>query len=321
MYQFWDKQEVKNYLVQNLFDVDEIVRKLGGCQNDEDYKIIRSYYYIEFIGGENPYEIHPSTKKEFEKNKDNEDSEFHYFSQLNYDDFLSNFWIDSFEDILYNRCEPIEQLDFISCVKDTFYELKFEGQAKLFLKNVIEGLNELNEKLKRLKSNNFKYNLNYKEINFIQEKVIELYMGSYLDTKKKIIKCFEFIYPEITNEFEPKKIKVNTKPTREELINELIDNNKNRTTFENYEKKLIEYNYLTQDYKWNKKPASIARFFLYCFNKKIFKIKFNHDYKVGLMLVRDLYDFYDGEHINYHNKIKKQLNKRNMSEFDFLGLN
>jgi hypothetical protein len=40
MKDFWKNPAVKNYLVQDIFDIDEIVRSFGGCPNDEDYKII-----------------------------------------------------------------------------------------------------------------------------------------------------------------------------------------------------------------------------------------------------------------------------------------
>jgi hypothetical protein len=318
MEKFWKKQNVRNYLVQDLFDVDEIVRSFGSCPDDEDYKIIRSYYYIEFIGGEEPYEVNPTNKEDYIKYKDSIYSEFDYRTELNYEDFLEKFWIDSFEDILYNHSEPDEQNDFINCVIETYYELSFEGQAKLFLGNVINGLNELSENLNYLLSTKDKL-YGYK-INWIQERVIKFYIASYIETKNKIINHFKLIYPEIENEFKSKEIEINTKLTREELLKMLIGDNKNITLFEKNEKKLISYNYLTDDYEWNKKAANLARFYLYCINKNIIKSHFKEDYKKGLLHIRNLYSFYDSPNINANHKILLQLNKKNKAEFDFLHI-
>ncbi|SNB29796.1 hypothetical protein NO004_530034 [Flavobacterium psychrophilum] len=213
MKDFWKNPAVKNYLVQDIFDIDEIVRRLGGCPNDEDYKIVRSYYYWEWQGNED-WEIVITTKEDYEKCKDND--EFVYRTDLNYKDFLDKFWFDTFEEALYGFVEPNEQLDFISLVNETFFTLSFEGQGKLFLRNVINGLNELSDDIKRFLINKDKdYGT---KINKIQEVVINEYSGSYLDTKNKIIQHYKFIFPEIENNFsqnldllEIKSIPVKTK--------------------------------------------------------------------------------------------------------------
>ncbi|MXO06167.1 hypothetical protein [Flavobacterium sp. HBTb2-11-1] len=314
MREFWKKEAVKNYLVQDLFDVDEIVRRLGGCPNNEDYKIIRRYYCIEFIGGEEQFEILDTTKEEFEAHKDDDNTEIDYRTELNYSDFLDKFWFDTFEEALFGYAEPNEQLDFISCVKDTFFELKFEGQAKMFLKNVIDGLNELYTELNYLlKNKNTVYSVG---INKIQEVVINHYSESYLNTQNKIINIYKFIYPEIEQEFANVKT-INTKLTREEILKKLIGDNKKLTLFEKYEQKLKKNNYLSIDYEWKKGAANLARFFIHCTNEKVIPSHFIEGTR-GMDLLRQLYGFEKGRSIDSKAKREKQLTKKERNEFDFL---
>jgi hypothetical protein len=130
------------------FDVDEIVRRLGGCPDDDDYTIVRSYYYWEWLGNEDWITI-ATTKEDYEKYKDND--EFEYRAELNYDDFLDKFWFDSFQQSFYEYAEPNEQLYFITYVNDTFFTLSFEGQGKLFLRNMIKKLNHWSAELSQKK--------------------------------------------------------------------------------------------------------------------------------------------------------------------------
>jgi hypothetical protein len=217
MKDFWKNPTVTNYLVQDIFDVDEIIRRLGGCPNDDDYKIVRSYYYWEWQGNEDWIAI-PTTKEDYEKYKDND--EFEYRTELNYDDFLDKFWFDTFQQSLYEYAEPNEQLDFITYVNDTFFTLSFEGQAKMFLRNVVNGLEELSNGLKLFLGNKY-YGI---KINNIQEIVINEYSRSYLNTKNKIIQHYKLIYPEIENGFsknsnlsEIKSIPIRTKKPKDRI--------------------------------------------------------------------------------------------------------
>ncbi len=53
MIPFWGKPELRNFLVEDIFDIDEVVRRLGGSHpEDDDYEIIRSYYCWEWQGEE-----------------------------------------------------------------------------------------------------------------------------------------------------------------------------------------------------------------------------------------------------------------------------
>ncbi|MBF6652188.1 hypothetical protein C3B47_04655 [Flavobacterium columnare] len=318
MKKFWEKEVVKNYLIRDLFDVDVVVEKLGSCPNDEDYKIKRKYFYIEFVGGDEPYEIFETTKEEYEKHKEDDNNEFDYRTELNYEEFIDKFWFDTFEQILFGYCEPNQQLDFILCVKDTFFELNFEGQAKMFLKSVINGLNQLIEELNYLLSNN--ETIHSVKINKIQEIVIKHYSGSYLNAKKKIINSYKFIYPEIEKEFSDiDDVRINTKPTREEILKKLIGENKNIAIFEKYEEKLKTYGYLSMDYEWKKKPANLSRFYTHCEKQKVFKSHFIGESR-GIDYLRQLYGFEDGRSIDSYSKRIKQITKTTINEFDFLDL-
>lgn len=316
---FWKNPAVKNYLVEDIFDIDEIVRRLGGCPNDEDYKIERSYYFTELVGGEEGYETSTATKEQYDEyiKSDVDYYDYSYSTKLNYEDFLDKFWFDTFEQTLCEYAEPGEQHNFISLVNDTFFNLSFEGQGKLFLRNIIQGLNHWNEELlvlidsKRMKD--------FHKINKIQEIVIYQYSGSYLNAKKRLINHYKFIYPEIENEFLPIGMTINTKPTREETIIKLTGNNKNIEKFYEYESKLKKEKYLSLDCEWIKKPADLSRFYSYCLKMKIFNSYFLEDDNRGIDFLRDLFNFHSGKTIDTKAKRQKQLVKSKMTQFDFLG--
>ncbi len=87
----------------------------------------------------------------------------------------------------------------MSCVENTFFELNFDGQAKMFLRNIVNGLDELSERLKIMIERSDKYD--YNKINKIQKIVINHYSGVYQFAKNRIIQYYKFIYPEIENNF------------------------------------------------------------------------------------------------------------------------
>ncbi len=317
---FWKNPAVANYLVQDIFDIDEIVIRFGGCPNDEDYKIIRTYYRDEFVGGEDGYETSVATKEDYEdyQKSESDNYDFSYRTKLNYDEFLDKFWFDTFEQILYEYVEPNQQQEFISLVNDTFFTLSFEGQAKLFLRNIIQILNhwsaELLVMLDSKRMNDF-----YK-VNKIQENVINHYSGSYLNTKRRIINHYKFIYPEIENSFIPIDTKINTKPTREEIILKLIGDNKNINKFNEYEKKLKTQKYLSMDSQWIRKPADLSRFYSHCLNAKVFKSRFLEDDNRGIDYLRDLFNFHEGKSIDSKSKRLKQITKTTRAQFSFLDI-
>lgn len=193
---FWKNPKVKNYLICDIFDIDEVVRCYGGCPNDEDYKIVRSYYYWEWQGGENHIPI-PTTKEDYEKYKDNEEEE--YRTEINYKDFEDKFWFNEFADFLIDKIEPNEQFDFISFVNETFNNTNFEGQAKIFLKDVFSSLKSFSDDLKIFsKKRDWK---GLEKTNKIQNFVIDHYSSSYSNTIDKLANYYDSTYPELINEF------------------------------------------------------------------------------------------------------------------------
>jgi hypothetical protein len=186
----------KNYLVWDIFDLDEIVRIYGKCQHDEDYKIERLYYYWEWEGEEGKVDI-PTTKEDFEKNKDNEED--NYRTELNYRDFEDKFWFQEVTQFLIEIIEPQEQMDFISGVKDAFNNINFEGQAIFFLKDVLIGLIGYVENLKNISKRREEVGLS--KTNKIQNFVINLYLESYNNTIQILSKYYGSIYPEIVEGF------------------------------------------------------------------------------------------------------------------------
>ncbi|RTY86338.1 hypothetical protein [Flavobacterium sp. RSP15] len=321
MKDFWKNPAVKNYLVEDIFDIDEIVRRFGGCPDDEDYKIVRSYYCDEFVGGEEGYETSSATKEDYEKYKSSDEDyyDFSYRTELNYNDFLDKFWFDTFEQTLYEYVEPDEQIDFITYVNETFFTLSFEGQGKLFLRNIIKKLNHWSAEL--LVMIDSKRMNDFYKINKIQEKVIKHYSGSYLNTKRRIINHYKFIYSEIENDFMPIGTEINTKLTRDEILNKLVGDNSNKNKFYEYEKKLKTQKYLSKDSEWIKNPVDFSRFYSYCLNKTIFKSYFLEDDNRGIDFLRNLFNFHRGKSIDSPAKRKKQLIESKKTQFNFLDTN
>lgn len=316
MKEFWKNNAVKNYLVSNIFDIDEIVMRYGGCPDDEDYKITRSYYCDEFINIDEGYKTSDASKDDYEKYLQNEDDyyDFSYRTELNYNDFLDKFWFDTFEQTLYEFIEPDEQLDFIKHVEETFFTLKFEGQAKLFLRKIVKTLSSWSAHINYLQDSDFH------KTNEIQEKVINLYSGSYLNTKKRIIKQYKFIYPDIENDFNPKGTSINTKLSRNDILEKLVGANKNLDKFYEYEKKLKTQKYLSENHEWIKKPADLVRFYLYCIKQKVFNNYFIEDMR-GIDYLRQLFNYHEGKTIDTKTKIQLQNVKSKKFQFNFLDLN
>ena len=315
MKDFWKNPAVTNYIVEDIFDIDEIVRQYGTCPYEEDYKIVRSYFYWEWQGDDDWNAI-PTTKEDYEKYKDNDEED--YRTDLNYNDFLDKFWYDTFEQTLYEDVEPNEQLDFISLVEETYFSLSTEGQAKLFLRTVINGLSNYSKSLLRMIE--VRDNYDYVKINKIQEKVIYHYSGSYLNTKRRIIDHYKFIYSEIGNDFMPIGTEMNTKLTRDEILNNLVGDNKNINQFYEYEKKLKTQKYLSNDGEWIKKPADLSRFYSHCLNKSIFKSHFLGDDNRGIDFLRKLFNFHEGKSIDSKAKRLKQITRTKKNQFNFLDI-
>jgi hypothetical protein len=190
---FWKDKKTECYLICYLFEIDEVVRKYGGCPNDEDYKIIRTYFYWE-LEEEGIWEKTLVTKQDYEKSNNNPI----YGTELNYAEFESKFWFDEFKSFLTRDILPIQQVEFTSLIQEHFNNVTFEGQAKLFLKDVVANLIESIESLKILSRRIKKEHL--PKLNEIQSFVINKYIENYTDTIRKLIKNYKSISPVLINE-------------------------------------------------------------------------------------------------------------------------
>lgn len=108
---------------------------------------------------------------------------------------------------------------------------------------------------------------------------------------------------------------------RSEIIDKLIGlKTKKHDKFIEYEKKLISQSYLNSHRnKWLSGTANFIRFYTYCENNSIIKNDIYRDNAKGVKLLRNLYNYYDGD-LDAPTKRKKQMNKTNKSEFNFLDI-
>jgi hypothetical protein len=108
---------------------------------------------------------------------------------------------------------------------------------------------------------------------------------------------------------------------RSEITDKLIGlNTKKYDKFLEYEKKLISQSYLNSHRnKWLSGTANFIRFYTHCENKSIIKNDIYRDNAKGVKLLRNLYNYYDGD-LDPPSKRKKQMNKTNKSEFNFLDI-
>ena len=198
-------------------------------------------------------------------------------------------------------------IDFYNSVIDFFKdngtnaeEYKFNGAYNSNWGNLKQGNSlPLNKSLFKDEAN--KCNLNF--VNYIEEKIkiIESIPKSNINQKPSLI--FD-------------------KKTREDILSRLIGlGNKNHSKFLEYEKKLISFNYLNEhSNKWEKNVADFIRFYNYCESKNILKNDIYKETSKGVKLMRDLYDFQDGENLDTPSKRKKQTTKKTKNNFGFLDL-
>lgn len=108
---------------------------------------------------------------------------------------------------------------------------------------------------------------------------------------------------------------------RSEILNRLIGLNTSKyNKFLEYEKKLIRLGYLNSERnKWLKETANFIRFYVYCEKKLIIKNDIYQENTKGVKLLRDLYNYYEGN-LDAPSKRAKQMNPRNKSEFNFLDI-
>lgn len=156
------------FIIQDDYELDEIIRKYGKVGNEiDDYlenntkpkiKIKRFFKSIEFYQtGENDYDIteYNITEEQYFKAIEENDGEFIYSTGLNYNDFLDDFDSQSFNsfyeqillsDLFFKTVESIENAVF-SAIKDS--------SAKMILNSLIKYLSDSIWFLKKFRNDDF----------------------------------------------------------------------------------------------------------------------------------------------------------------------
>jgi hypothetical protein len=210
MNDFWNNNALSSYILTEIFDVDEIVRRFGGCPDDEDYKIERIYFYVEFRGAEG-HELIYVTEDEYKLHVELGDD--NYRTDLNYHDFLNKFWFNEFQYFLRDTILPNEMLDFLDLAHEKVLIAEHTAKAKIIFQDILTGLIHVYKGLNYIAPHISK--------NKVQEFVIEQYKSSYSDAIKLFIKKYEVIFPSIIKNFKGEW------PDIFELENEDISTNKN----------------------------------------------------------------------------------------------
>jgi hypothetical protein len=186
MNDFWNNNAVSSYILTELFDVDEIVRRFGGCPDDEDYKIERIYFYVEFRGADG-HELIYVTEDEYKLHV--ELGDYNYRTDLNYHDFLNKFWFNEFQHFLIDTILPDVMSKFLDSAHAEVFKAEQTAKSQIIVQDILTKLIGVYEDLNRLAPHINK--------NKIQEYVIEQYQSSYSWAIKLLIQKYEVIFPVI----------------------------------------------------------------------------------------------------------------------------
>lgn len=191
MKDFWENPIVLEYLFYDTTGIDRIVEKYGKCTNDYEIKI--EYSIVDLFLSLKKDIVIEISREEYDNFIDGRQNNVYRLHNLEYDDFKDVFDYNLFDDLKRNIV-PNTQSDFILFVKETFYNFKFDNQAKMFFRDLISYLNKYNHLLIKNDDGLF-------EKNTIQEFVANIYAENYLDTIQKIKNNYKMIFPEIENYF------------------------------------------------------------------------------------------------------------------------
>lgn len=312
MKSFWKKKTVKNYIVNDYKDLDLKVLFFGSWGLENEGKI--QYIYVPLQEETNIYSkeiIYYDNKEECEK------TNFLYRKVINYNEFINEFDFEKFKDFYETNAERLQQTYFLNSLKKEFYKTKNNIVCKQFLKDVINLLNESIEELKILKESNLNEIFFSKYHNYIHDYLIHKTILSFNDCILKIKEEYKGIDKELDSIFFSTKSD-SVILSRDEILNKLIDGTKNLVKFNNYEEILKKENYISKDSgNWLQSSASLIRFYNYLEKNNIIKYHYAQNTK-GVQLIRDLYSFHEGTHIDLPNKRKKQSENKNHREFHIL---
>ena len=239
---------------------------------------------------------------------------------------------DKFYGLNYNRLEEIIEIEeftidlikYLNGCEDYFIEVitdqlpnPSEAEFKMFFHTTLKTLKDSYD---FLLSTEIKNNV---ILNLVKDELIESYERAF--EKAKI--TFPF-YDVVFNKFKFEKnlsdtvlidkVKLVHTLSRDEILKKLFDGSNNRMTFESFEKKLVEKQFLSKELdQWKNSALSFMLFYTYCEREKLFRsIYFKNSN--GVKLLRQLYSFEDGESLNPPSKRKLNKSAQINSEYFFL---
>ncbi|WP_417951519.1 hypothetical protein [Flavobacterium sp. LB3P21] len=332
------------FIVDNEYDLDEIVRKYGktgdeveehitGKKNIVKTQIIRSFSRIEHLGTKeitkdeydknlnnnqyrffeddngihyifDDYEIENLTEEDYKKEETLYSGEFHYFTALNYEEFINDFDFEAFdsffENVILRYC-----LDCQISIEKLIIKSS-ELKAQMILQDFITIL---------IKSNDFLENFKLqKDSNHIQKVICGylIYFNNIIlsETKRKFILIFPRIIENIPSEVnfvrEHKTFQdiLNTCHIMQEDITYIDDNDENKRTRQILN--LLKLNYTTSDQSQKGKSST---------GKKAGSVD-------GIIIDKQLNEYYvEAINLNYidSNNISEHINKIEFN-YDYKGL-
>ncbi len=185
MKDFWENNNVKDFLFSDIFGVDEVIRKLGNYLPEEqkEFKIQRRYFTV-IQTGENSSIEEDISKEEYEENKESSNC----FTKLNYEDFEEKFLLNDFLNFLHNNVfvsETAEQDGFFNFTTNYINSSPNIIQSKIRLRSILQILKGCSSELNSLK--------NSIELNDIQKQVIIAYSKQYLTFRESLLNYYKDI--------------------------------------------------------------------------------------------------------------------------------
>jgi len=288
-------KEIEDILTPSIVEYDDDLpfNSFAFSKFEKQFRSCMRLYRIETFGED--YEKFPISFEEFNPRYDK-------FNGLNYDRLNEIIEIEEFK---------IDLKQLLSCHEDYFIEditdqlpNPSEAEFKLFFFNTLKSL-EISYNF--LLSTEIKNNV---ILNLVKDELIESYERAF--EKAKITFPFHDV---VFNKFKFEKNlsdtilidKVKWIPTlsREEILKKLIGGSNNRTTFENFEKKLFEKKFLSKELdEWYDIPVNFIRFYAFCENLNLFNPYFKKNTE-GVKLLRELYSIEGGKSLDFPYKRSK----------------
>jgi len=218
MKDFWSLPEVDQYIFQNIYDIDEIVREFAIFPESDNSKVIRNYFKIEWHGTEEREKLLlPVSKEDFEKNRYYPDKQ--YYTTLNYTEFIDHFWFRDFEFYIREAILENYRSEFFQCAWSFIFETENESRSKGNFANILNTISQFYFTLGCIPIK--------EKLNYIQEFVLEQVMGIYKITLNDLIQECSLIFPNICQDFKNKCPEFFDSTNERVISKNSISNNKN----------------------------------------------------------------------------------------------